>query len=146
MATTRTENVGPVILGLNKQNGQLRGQTKPVSVQSASAAPGKALAPPQTAGGGPQDGGGIKFGDDWKRNLKLPPKDHRVRTSVSLDNFICSLTFGSNLIFSWNFDIKSLCYRMWRLRRGMNLKITASKENFSWAFLRWVGRNHLPSR
>uniref|UniRef100_A0A3B5K8Y2 RNA helicase n=1 Tax=Takifugu rubripes TaxID=31033 RepID=A0A3B5K8Y2_TAKRU len=81
MATTRTETVGPVILGLNKQNGQLRGQTKPVSVQSASAAPGKALAPSQTAGGGPQDGGGIKFGDDWKRNLKLPPKDHRVRTS-----------------------------------------------------------------
>lgn len=105
MATTRTETVGPVILGLNKQNGQLRGQTKPVSVQSASAAPGKALAPSQIAGGGPQDGGGIKFGDDWKRNLKLPPKDHRVRTSVSLDNFICSLTFGSNRVFSWNPDI-----------------------------------------
>uniref|UniRef100_H3CD26 RNA helicase n=1 Tax=Tetraodon nigroviridis TaxID=99883 RepID=H3CD26_TETNG len=81
MATTRTENVGPVIMGLNKQNGQLRGQTKAASVQSASATPGKPLGPSQSPAGAPQDGGGIKFGDDWKRNLKLPPKDNRVRTS-----------------------------------------------------------------
>uniref|UniRef100_A0A671Z2Z4 RNA helicase n=1 Tax=Sparus aurata TaxID=8175 RepID=A0A671Z2Z4_SPAAU len=63
MATARTENVGPVVMGLNKQNGQLRGQTKPI------------------AGGAAQDGGGIKFGDDWKKSLKLPPKDTRVKTS-----------------------------------------------------------------
>lgn len=78
MATTRTENVGPVILGLNKQNGQLRGQTK-----AASATQGKPVGPSQSPAGAPQDGGGIRFGDDWKRNLKLPPKDNRVRTSVS---------------------------------------------------------------
>uniref|UniRef100_A0A8D3CVV4 RNA helicase n=1 Tax=Scophthalmus maximus TaxID=52904 RepID=A0A8D3CVV4_SCOMX len=63
MATARTENVGTVVMGLNKQNGQLRGQMKP------------------KAGCGPQDGGGIKFGDDWKKSLKLPPKDTRVKTS-----------------------------------------------------------------
>lgn len=85
MATARTENVGPVVMGLNKQNGQLRGQTKPASVQSAPTTQGKALGAPQ-----PQDGGGIKFGDDWKKSLKLPPKDNRVKTSVSQ-------TFGSYL-------------------------------------------------
>lgn len=92
MATTRTENVGPVIMGLNKQNGQLRGQTKAASVQSASATQGKALGPSQTPAGAPQDGGGIKFGDDWKRSLKLPPKDNRVRTSVSPHPFIFALS------------------------------------------------------
>lgn len=76
MASTRTESVGAVILGLTKQNGQVRGQTRPAPAQAAPA-------PPTTAGGGGQDGGGVKFGDDWKRNLKLPPKDQRVRTSVS---------------------------------------------------------------
>lgn len=95
MATTRTENVGPVIMGLNKQNGQLRGQTKAASVQSASATQGKALGPSQTPAGAPQDGGGIKFGDDWKRSLKLPPKDNRVRTSVS--PHLCSFTFAHTL-------------------------------------------------
>lgn len=83
MATTRTENMGPVIMGLNKQNGQLRGQTKAAALPPAAAAPGRPGAPAQSPAGGPQDGGGIKFGDDWKRNLKLPPKDGRVRTSVS---------------------------------------------------------------
>ncbi|KAK2830654.1 hypothetical protein Q5P01_018585 [Channa striata] len=80
MATARTENVGPVVMGL-KQNGQLRGQTKPASVQPVSTTQGKALGAPQKAGTGPQDGGGIKFGDDWKRSLQLPPKDNRVKTS-----------------------------------------------------------------
>lgn len=100
MATTRTENVGPVIMGLSKQNGQLRGQTKAASVQSASATQGKALGPSQTPAGAPQDGGGIKFGDDWKRNLKLPPKDNRVRTSVSPHHFIL-LLFLCFLLESW---------------------------------------------
>uniref|UniRef100_A0A665VYW5 RNA helicase n=1 Tax=Echeneis naucrates TaxID=173247 RepID=A0A665VYW5_ECHNA len=81
MATARTENAGPVVMGLNKQNGQLRGQTKPASVQPAPTTQGKALGASQKAGGVPQDGGGIKFGDDWKRSLKLPPKDNRVKTS-----------------------------------------------------------------
>uniref|UniRef100_A0A3B5ADI7 RNA helicase n=1 Tax=Stegastes partitus TaxID=144197 RepID=A0A3B5ADI7_9TELE len=81
MATARTENVGPVVMGLNKQNGQLRGQTKPASVPPAPTTQGKTLGAPQKAGGAPQDGGGIKFGDDWKKSLKLPPKDNRVKTS-----------------------------------------------------------------
>uniref|UniRef100_A0A8C7U938 RNA helicase n=1 Tax=Oncorhynchus mykiss TaxID=8022 RepID=A0A8C7U938_ONCMY len=34
MAAARTENLGPVVLGLNKQNGQLRGLPKPASPQS----------------------------------------------------------------------------------------------------------------
>ncbi|XP_058474997.1 probable ATP-dependent RNA helicase ddx6 [Solea solea] len=75
MATARTESVGTVVMGLNKQNGQLRGQTKPASVQPAPMTQGKALGLPQ------KDGGGIKFGDDWKQSLKLPPKDTRVKTS-----------------------------------------------------------------
>uniref|UniRef100_A0A671WJ88 RNA helicase n=1 Tax=Sparus aurata TaxID=8175 RepID=A0A671WJ88_SPAAU len=29
----------------------------------------------------PQSSGGIKFGDDWKKCLELPPKDTRMRTS-----------------------------------------------------------------
>ncbi|XP_037831703.1 probable ATP-dependent RNA helicase ddx6 isoform X1 [Kryptolebias marmoratus] len=81
MATARTESVGPVVMGLNKQNGQLRGQNKPASVQPASTAPGKSLGAPQKAGGANKDGGGIKFGDDWKKSLQLPPKDNRVKTS-----------------------------------------------------------------
>uniref|UniRef100_A0A3Q3FRD0 RNA helicase n=1 Tax=Labrus bergylta TaxID=56723 RepID=A0A3Q3FRD0_9LABR len=88
MATARTENVGPVVMGLNKQNGQLRGQTKPAPVQPASTTQGKALGSAQIAGAALQDGGGgggggggIKFGDDWKKSLKLPPKDCRVKTS-----------------------------------------------------------------
>lgn len=83
MATARTENVGPVVMGLNKQNGQLKGQTKPGPVPSAPTTQGKALNAPLVAGSTAQDGGGIKFGDDWKKSLKLPPKDNRVRTSVS---------------------------------------------------------------
>lgn len=82
MATTRTESVGPVVLGLNKQNGQLRGLNKPGSVQPAPTTPGKSLGP-QKPGGANQDGGGVKFGDDWKKSLQLPPKDNRVKTSVS---------------------------------------------------------------
>ncbi|KAF3707203.1 putative ATP-dependent RNA helicase ddx6 [Channa argus] len=81
MATARTENVGPVVMGLNKQNGQLRGQTKPASVQPVPTVQGKASGLPQKAGTGPQDGGAIKFGDDWKKSLQLPPKDNRVKTS-----------------------------------------------------------------
>ena len=83
MATARTENLGTVVMGLNKQNGQLRGQTKPASVQPAPTTLGKAMGALQKAGCPPQEGGGIKFGDDWKKSLKLPPRDTRVKTSVS---------------------------------------------------------------
>lgn len=38
MATARMENVGPVVMGISKQNGQLKGQPKPAS-QSGSMAP-----------------------------------------------------------------------------------------------------------
>uniref|UniRef100_A0A6Q2XM43 RNA helicase n=1 Tax=Esox lucius TaxID=8010 RepID=A0A6Q2XM43_ESOLU len=79
MATPRTENLGPVVMGLNKQNGQLRGPPKSPSPQSGplhlvdfyivfrysiySLLPFG------------------RFGDDWKKCLQLPPKDTRVRTS-----------------------------------------------------------------
>ena len=85
MATARTENVGTVVMGLNKQNGQLRGPPKPASIQSGPTAQGKTTGAPQKAVGAPQEGPGIKFGDDWKKNLQLPPKDNRVRTSVSIN-------------------------------------------------------------
>uniref|UniRef100_A0A672HK62 RNA helicase n=1 Tax=Salarias fasciatus TaxID=181472 RepID=A0A672HK62_SALFA len=75
MATARTESVGPLVMGLNKQNGQLKGQTKPASVPPAPTTQGKSVGAAQ--GGG----GGVKFGDDWKKSLKLPPKDNRVKTS-----------------------------------------------------------------
>uniref|UniRef100_A0A8C4GE68 RNA helicase n=1 Tax=Dicentrarchus labrax TaxID=13489 RepID=A0A8C4GE68_DICLA len=88
MSTVRTEN--PVILGLSNQNGQLRGSVKPAG------------APGGGGGGGPQQqqlnqmkgainngnsqpapttNAVIKPGDDWKKNLKLPPKDMRMKTS-----------------------------------------------------------------
>lgn len=86
MSTVRTEN--PVILGLSNQNGQLRGSVKPAGA-------------PGGGGGGPQQqqlnqmkgaingnsqlapttNAVIKPGDDWKKNLKLPPKDMRMKTS-----------------------------------------------------------------
>ncbi|CAB1321196.1 unnamed protein product [Coregonus sp. 'balchen'] len=82
MATARTENLGPVVMGLNKQNGQLR--PKPASTQSGPLVLGslsdKATGAPQKAGAA-QEGTGIRFGDDWKKRLQLPPKDTRVRTS-----------------------------------------------------------------
>ena len=85
MATAKTESTAAaVLMGLNKQNGQLRGQPKPTTLLSGPQVQGKAVALQQKTGGPPQEGGGgIKFGDDWKTNLHLPPKDTRVRTSVS---------------------------------------------------------------
>uniref|UniRef100_A0A3Q2CTT0 RNA helicase n=1 Tax=Cyprinodon variegatus TaxID=28743 RepID=A0A3Q2CTT0_CYPVA len=74
MATARTENLGPVMMGLNKQNGQLRGQTKPAAGPPTST-------PAKNPAGSNQEGGGIKFGDDWKKCLQLPPRDNRVKTS-----------------------------------------------------------------
>uniref|UniRef100_A0A3Q4HBP4 RNA helicase n=1 Tax=Neolamprologus brichardi TaxID=32507 RepID=A0A3Q4HBP4_NEOBR len=80
MATARTANPAPMA-GLNKPaNGQLRGQTKTggqqsellSNVQHPSAHKRTSI---------PQSSGGIKFGDDWKKCLELPPKDTRVKTS-----------------------------------------------------------------
>uniref|UniRef100_A0A671XVF7 RNA helicase n=1 Tax=Sparus aurata TaxID=8175 RepID=A0A671XVF7_SPAAU len=88
MSTVRTEN--PVILGLSNQNGQLRGSVKPAGTPGGGG-----------GGGGPQQqqlnqikgaingnsqpapttNAVIKPGDDWKKNLKLPPKDMRMKTS-----------------------------------------------------------------
>ncbi|XP_035650942.1 probable ATP-dependent RNA helicase ddx6 [Oncorhynchus keta] len=84
MAAARTENLGPVVMGLNKQNGQLRGPPKPASPQSGPLVLGslsdEATGASQKAGAA-QEGTGIRFGDDWKKSLQLPPKDTRVRTS-----------------------------------------------------------------
>ncbi|XP_029519668.1 probable ATP-dependent RNA helicase ddx6 [Oncorhynchus nerka] len=84
MASARTENLGPIGMGLNKQNGQLRGVPKPASPQSGPLVLGsllsKAVGAPQKAGAS-LEGTGIRFGDDWKKSLQLPPKDTRVRTS-----------------------------------------------------------------
>lgn len=63
MATARTESMGPVMMGLNKQNGQLRGQPPKAVSQpgphAVSTPPGKVPggggAP--KPGGGPQEGG-----------------------------------------------------------------------------------------
>ncbi|XP_048471441.1 probable ATP-dependent RNA helicase ddx6 isoform X2 [Rhincodon typus] len=91
MTTARTEN--PVIMGLSTQNGQLRGPLKP------SAGPGGMPSPQvsqtnqqlqqlknaSTLNGTQQQAhttsSTIKPGDDWKKSLKLPPKDRRMKTS-----------------------------------------------------------------
>uniref|UniRef100_A0A4W4ENJ0 RNA helicase n=1 Tax=Electrophorus electricus TaxID=8005 RepID=A0A4W4ENJ0_ELEEL len=84
MATARMESVGPVIMGISKQNGQFRGHTKPSSQTGPtgeSSQPGKIPAVAQNPAGGSQEGPGIRFGDDWKKRLQLPPKDNRIKTS-----------------------------------------------------------------
>uniref|UniRef100_A0A8V5H718 RNA helicase n=1 Tax=Melopsittacus undulatus TaxID=13146 RepID=A0A8V5H718_MELUD len=88
MSTARTEN--PVIMGLSSQNGQLRGPVKP------SGGPGgggtqtqqqmNQLKNANTLNNGTQQQAQImtstiKPGDDWKKTLKLPPKDLRIKTS-----------------------------------------------------------------
>ncbi|KAB0406084.1 hypothetical protein E2I00_019205 [Balaenoptera physalus] len=88
MSTARTEN--PVIMGLSSQNGQLRGPVKP------SGGPGgggtqtqqqmNQLKNTNTINNGTQQQAQsmtttIKPGDDWKKTLKLPPKDLRIKTS-----------------------------------------------------------------
>ncbi|KAJ8000310.1 hypothetical protein DPEC_G00203510 [Dallia pectoralis] len=84
MATPRTENIGPVVMGINKQNGQLRGPPKSTSPQLGplhlGSMTGKPPGAPHKAVAA-QEGTGIRFGDDWKKCLQLPPKDTRVRTS-----------------------------------------------------------------
>ncbi|KAJ8289813.1 hypothetical protein GJAV_G00005610 [Gymnothorax javanicus] len=85
MATARTENPATVVMGISKQNGQLRGQPKPTVLSSGPLAlgsqAGKTPTAPQKGGSTPQNSGGVRFGDDWKKSLQLPPKDTRVKTS-----------------------------------------------------------------
>uniref|UniRef100_A0A668AJH2 RNA helicase n=1 Tax=Myripristis murdjan TaxID=586833 RepID=A0A668AJH2_9TELE len=81
MATARTANPTSV-MGLNKPaNGQLKGQPKPANLQSIPSAAAQQPAGPQKGSSIPQSSGGIKFGDDWKKCLQLPPKDTRMKTS-----------------------------------------------------------------
>ncbi|KAG7457245.1 putative ATP-dependent RNA helicase ddx6 [Solea senegalensis] len=80
MATARTANPAPMI-GLNKAaNGQLRGQSKAAG-QPGFLTTAQHFGAPQKMSSIPQNSGGIKFGDDWKKCLELPPKDTRMRTS-----------------------------------------------------------------
>uniref|UniRef100_A0A3Q3JT21 RNA helicase n=1 Tax=Monopterus albus TaxID=43700 RepID=A0A3Q3JT21_MONAL len=81
MATVRSANPAPMI-GLNKPaNMQLRGQPKPAGPQSGRPSTGRQPIGPEERSSIPQCSGGIKFGDDWKKFLELPPKDNRVKTS-----------------------------------------------------------------
>uniref|UniRef100_A0A8C8BZN2 RNA helicase n=1 Tax=Oncorhynchus tshawytscha TaxID=74940 RepID=A0A8C8BZN2_ONCTS len=73
MAAARTENLGPVVMGLN---GQLRGPPKPASPQSGPLVLGSLAGVLLIA-----LFCSVRFGDDWKKSLQLPPKDTRVRTS-----------------------------------------------------------------
>lgn len=81
MATARTANPATMI-GLNKPaNGQFRGQAKPAGQQSLLLSSAQQPSAPQKWTSIPQSSGGIKFGDDWKKCLELPPKDNRMKTS-----------------------------------------------------------------
>ncbi|XP_049587616.1 probable ATP-dependent RNA helicase DDX6 [Syngnathus scovelli] len=71
MAAARTANPAQMISLMKAVNGPLRGsQTAGFSGQQ----------PPKRSNN-PQSSGVIKFGDDWKKCLELPPKDNRIRTS-----------------------------------------------------------------
>ncbi|CAB1349375.1 unnamed protein product [Coregonus sp. 'balchen'] len=92
MSTASTQN--PVILGLSNQNGQLRGPVvKPAGGGHQTQQPGQMKQASSTINNGtgpsstqlakvtPTANTVIKAGDDWKKNLTLPPKDMRMRTS-----------------------------------------------------------------
>ncbi|KAJ6653151.1 hypothetical protein lerEdw1_010024 [Lerista edwardsae] len=90
MSTARTEN--PVIMGLSSQNGQLRGPVKTTGGPGGGGTQAQQqinqLKHPSTINNGTQQqaqsmASTIKPGDDWKKTLKLPPKDLRIKTSVS---------------------------------------------------------------
>uniref|UniRef100_A0AAY5EEP7 RNA helicase n=1 Tax=Electrophorus electricus TaxID=8005 RepID=A0AAY5EEP7_ELEEL len=89
MSTARTEN--PVILGLSNQNGQMRGSVKPPGGPGGGGGGAPTTQPTQIKAPSTINNGNsqpvstantvIKPGDDWKKNLKLPPKDMRMKTS-----------------------------------------------------------------
>lgn len=63
MASARTENLGPVVMGINKQNGQFRGQPKPPSQSGpgvGSGLTGKVPGVTQKTAGSSQEGPGIR--------------------------------------------------------------------------------------
>uniref|UniRef100_A0A671M7X2 RNA helicase n=1 Tax=Sinocyclocheilus anshuiensis TaxID=1608454 RepID=A0A671M7X2_9TELE len=80
MATARTE-IPSSVMPMSKQNGQ----SKPLTLQSgsltSSTQSGKTPVMPQKGSSIRQSSGGIRFGDDWKKCLQLPPKDLRVKTT-----------------------------------------------------------------
>uniref|UniRef100_A0A671PVJ9 RNA helicase n=1 Tax=Sinocyclocheilus anshuiensis TaxID=1608454 RepID=A0A671PVJ9_9TELE len=80
MATARTE-IPASVMPMSKQNGQ----SKPMNLQSGSLASslqsGKTPVMSQKGCNIPQSSGGIRFGDDWKKCLQLPPKDMRAKTT-----------------------------------------------------------------
>uniref|UniRef100_A0A8C2EM59 RNA helicase n=1 Tax=Cyprinus carpio TaxID=7962 RepID=A0A8C2EM59_CYPCA len=79
MATARTE-IPASVMPMSKQNGQ----SKPMILQSGSltsSQSGKTPVMSQKGSSIPQSSGGIRFGDDWKKCLQLPPKDMRVKTT-----------------------------------------------------------------
>ncbi|KTG41616.1 hypothetical protein cypCar_00000740 [Cyprinus carpio] len=79
MATARTE-IPASVMPMSKQNGQ----SKPMILQSgslSSSQSGKTPVMSQKGSSIPQSSGGIRFGDDWKKCLQLPPKDMRVKTT-----------------------------------------------------------------
>uniref|UniRef100_A0A672SH54 RNA helicase n=1 Tax=Sinocyclocheilus grahami TaxID=75366 RepID=A0A672SH54_SINGR len=80
MATARTE-IPSSVMPMSKQNGQ----SKPLTLQSgsltSSTQSGKTPVMPQKGSSIHQSSGGIRFGDDWKKCLQLPPKDLRVKTT-----------------------------------------------------------------
>lgn len=87
MSTTRTEN--PVLMGLSSQNGQLRGPVKPNPGPGSGGTQTQQISQlknASTINNGSQQqaqsmSSAIKPGDDWKKTLKLPPKDLRIKTS-----------------------------------------------------------------
>ncbi|EHH62567.1 hypothetical protein EGM_20925 [Macaca fascicularis] len=98
MSTARTEN--PVIMGLSSQNGQLRGPVKPTGGPGGGGTQTQQqmnqLKNTNTINNGTQQQAQsmtttIKPGDDWKKTLKLPPKDLRIKTSYS-----CPSVSGGN--------------------------------------------------
>lgn len=81
MATVRTEN--PLVMTLGGLNGQTKAQQGlapglSTSGHSAKSATSAQFSAQQQAQPGSTT---LKFGDDWKRKLQLPPRDQRVRTT-----------------------------------------------------------------
>uniref|UniRef100_A0A672QYI0 RNA helicase n=1 Tax=Sinocyclocheilus grahami TaxID=75366 RepID=A0A672QYI0_SINGR len=80
MAMARTE-IPASVMPMSKQNGQ----SKPMNLQpgslTSSLQSGKTPVMSQKGCNIPQSSGGIRFGDDWKKCLHLPPKDMRAKTT-----------------------------------------------------------------
>lgn len=75
MATVRTEN--PLVMTLGGLNGQTKAQQGLTPGLSTSGHSAKSATQQQA----PPGSATLKFGDDWKKKLQLPPRDQRVRTT-----------------------------------------------------------------